>query len=89
MGLQKYILCAGRTCCCNDIDPLIPDWKVCIVQPISQLRNFGTSARPDVQILKILLSDAQFENAVRRKNYIMQLFRAARGKMYYAIFATP
>ena len=64
----------------------MPDWKVCIAQPISRLRNFGTSAHPDAQILKILLSDAQFENAARRKNDITQLFHAARGKMYYAIF---
>ena len=65
---------------------MVPDWKVCIAQPISRLRNFGTSAGPDAQILKILLSDAQFENAARRKNDITQLFRVVRGKMYYAIF---
>ena len=61
------------------IDVDAPDWKVCIAQPRYRLRNFGTSARPDAQILKILLSDAQFENAALRKNDIAQL-------MYYAIF---
>ena len=59
----------------------IPDWKVCIAQPRSRLRNFGPSARPGAQILKIYFSGAQFEK-VRMQNAIAQfLKRVERAEM--------
>ncbi len=62
--------------------PWSPDWKVCIIaQPKSRLRNFGPSARPGAQILKIYFSGAQFEK-VRMQNAIAQfLKRVERAEM--------
>ena len=51
-----------------------PDWKVCIAQPRSRLRNFGPSARPGAQILEIFFSGAQFTKA-RMQNAIAQFLK--------------
>ena len=37
-----------------------PDWKVCIAQPRSRVRNFGQNARLEAQILEMLRRNAHF-----------------------------
>ena len=50
---------------------------------VVQLRNKGT------QILKILLSDAQFENAARRKNILRNFSARCAGKCITQYFSMP
>jgi hypothetical protein len=42
-----------------------PDWKVCIAQPRSRVRNFGRNARLDAQILEMFRRNAHFRNQRR------------------------
>jgi hypothetical protein len=44
---------------------LAPDWKVCIAQPRSRVRNFGRNARLDAQILEMFRRNAHFRNQRR------------------------
>ena len=59
---------SGRIFCVNSEDEwqiyqdflLGPDWKVCIAQPRSRVRNFGQNARLEAQILEMLRKNAHF-----------------------------
>ena len=84
----KLAVVAGVKCSLSLVFPFgttsfRPDWKVCIAQPRSRLRNFGPSARPGAQILEIFFSGAQFTKA-RMQNAIAQfLKRVERAEMVH------